>query len=34
MNKKFEEINFIENFLTRCRLTDNDLDTLISKRET
>lgn len=33
-DKKFEEINFIENFLTRCRLTDNDLDTLISKRET
>lgn len=30
-DKKFEEINFIENFLTRCRLTDNDL---VSKRET
>ena len=33
-DKKFEEIDLIENFLTRCRLTNNDLDNLISKRET
>lgn len=32
-DKKFEEINYIEKFLTRCRLTDNELDNLISKRE-